>query len=125
MNPGFYTPLEVSPADGKDDGNWILQRNLNYYSGVLQRAVIVPAGFETNFASVPRIPVAFELAGGKANEASVVHDYLYSRADLCTRAQADAVFKEAMGLTGVPAWRANIMWAAVRLFGQSHWGKGG
>jgi hypothetical protein len=123
MNPGFYTPLEVEPADEHDDGLWRLQRNFNYYSGVLSRAIIVPAGFVTDFASVPRIPIAYELCGAKANEASVVHDYLYSNGKLCTRAQADAVFKEAMLLSGVPKWRANIMWAGVRLFGGSHFGR--
>ncbi len=123
MNPGFYTELEVEPADEYDDNLWRLQRNLNYYSGVLGKAVIVPAGFVTDFASVPRIPIAYDLCGSKANKASVVHDYLYAKGNICTREQADAVFKEAMAITGVPTWRRNLMWAAVRVFGSTHFGR--
>ena len=123
MIPGFYTELEVEPADEFDDNLWRVMANFNYYSGVLNRAVIVPAGFVTDFASVPRIPLAYELCGAKANKASVIHDYLYSVGNICTRAQADAVFKEAMQISGVPAWRRNIMWAGVRAFGGSHFGR--
>ena len=37
------------------------------------------------------------------------------------RETADAVLREASAVTGVPAWRRAIMWAAVRAFGGSHW----
>ena len=81
----------------------------------------VPAGFQTDLASVPRLPVVYWLTGGTSNAAAVVHDYLYST-HLVDRKTADAVLREASAVTGVPAWRRSLMWAGVRVFGGSHWG---
>jgi hypothetical protein len=66
------------------------------------------------------VPIAYLLAGGTSNEASVVHDFIYSTHPV-DRATADAVLKEASAVTGVPAWRRWIIWAGVRLGGGSHW----
>jgi hypothetical protein len=74
----------------------------------------------TDLASVPRIPIAYLLAGGTSNEASVVHDFLYATRPV-TRAIADAVLREASAVTGVPKWRRWLMWAGVRIGGGSHW----
>lgn len=118
----FLTSLQVEPASEHDDGLWRLTAEFVYASDALGKVVTVPAGFVTDFASVPRIPIAYELTGNTSTEASVIHDYLYKTTTICTRQQADAVLKEASALTGVPAWRRNAMWLAVRLFGGSHWG---
>lgn len=117
----FLTNLivkEVTDDDAHQDGRstWQLLFDLIYQSDHLGGLVTVPAGFVTDFASVPRIPVAYLLAGGEANEAAVVHDYLY-HSHTVPRADADAVFREAMGVTGQPWWRRQLMWAGVRLFG--------
>ena len=89
---------------------------LVYQSDLLGRTIVVPAGFVTDFASVPRIPVAFLLAGGCADAAAVVHDWLYTTHEV-DRATADAVFREAISADGEPAWRAWLMWAGVRIGG--------
>ena len=39
--------------------------------------ITVPEGYTTNFASVPRIPIIFDLVGGYGHAAAVLHDYLY------------------------------------------------
>lgn len=39
-----------------------------------------------------------------------------------TRPEADAVFKEAMEVVGVPAWRRAVMHRAVRIGGAGGWG---
>lgn len=98
------------------DERWVLLSPLVFYSDVLAHEIRVPAGFVTDFASVPRVPVAFMLTGNAAHAAAVIHDYLYS-STICTRAQADAVFEEAMAATKQPWWRRKLMWAGVRLFG--------
>lgn len=92
-----------------------------YQSDVADDTFVVPKGFVTDLASVPRVPIAYWLAGGTSNEASIVHDYLYS-SHKTTRAVADAVLREASAVTGVPTWRRWIIWAGVRLGGGSHWG---
>ena len=99
---------------------WRLNEPVVYQSDVAGQTFTVPAGFVTDLASVPRWPVVYLLAGGTANEASVVHDFLYTTRPV-TRALADAVLKEASAVTGVPAWRRWLMWIGVRVGGGSHW----
>lgn len=87
--------------------------------------IIVPVGFETDFASIPwGARNTFPPLGPWARPA-IIHDYLYDTAGeggRFTRLQADKVFKEAMEVVGVPAWRREIMYRAVRLGGGSGWG---
>lgn len=117
----FLTSLDLRDADNTDDGQWILCAPLVYQSDVAQQTITVPAGFQTDLASVPRLPLVFLLAGDSARKASVVHDWLYTTHPV-TRDVADAVLKEASLLTGVPKWRAWLMWAGVRIGGGgSHW----
>ena len=57
--------------------------------------IVVPSGFVTDFASVPRLPVAYWLYGSKANAPALVHDYLY-REGHPGRKEADRIFLEAL-----------------------------
>ncbi|MGF6549288.1 DUF1353 domain-containing protein [Paraburkholderia youngii] len=116
----FLTDLQMENATPRDDGLWRLMAPLIYQSDVAGQTFTVPTGFLTDLASVPRIPIAYLLAGGTSNEASVVHDFLYSTQPV-TRAIADAVLREASAVTGVPAWRRWLMWAGVRVGGRFHW----
>jgi len=116
----FLTPLVMRNADDTDDGKWILEKALVYQSDVAHETFIVPAGFVTDLASVPRIPLVYDLFGATSNEAAVVHDYLYSTRHV-PRDVADAVLKEASQATGVPSWRRWPMWLGVRMFGGSHY----
>lgn len=112
MTAVFLTALCVEMLT---DNTWKLKNPLVYQSGIAG-IITVPEGFETDFASVPRIPIAYTLAGDTAHAAAVVHDFLYGTPSV-PRATADAVFKEAMIVSGVPWWRRQLMWAAVRVFG--------
>ena len=80
--------------------------------------ITVPAGFETDFASVPRWPLTFALLGSYGHAAAVIHDWLYTTAQL-SRAAADRVFLSALRSSGIARWRAWLMWAGVRLGGAS------
>jgi hypothetical protein len=119
----FLSPLRVEEIeDGSHDGRgtWQLLAPLLYLSDVLKGLVTVPLGFVTDFASVPRIPVAFWLAGDCAHAAAVLHDWLYTSHQV-DRGTADAVLREAAMVGGVPAWRAWTMWAGVRIGGAGAW----
>jgi hypothetical protein len=116
----FVTALQMVAADNTDDGKWILTAPLIYQSDVAARTIIVPKGFQTDLASVPRLPVIYLLTGDTASQAAAVHDYLYSTHEV-PRDVADAVLREASAVIGVPAWRRWTMWAGVRMFGASHW----
>ena len=112
----FLTPLQVEQID-KDD--WKLLGPLVYWSVVLDRQLIVPEGFVTDFASVPRLPFIYWAAGGCAEAPAVLHDWLYrTGTEKASREQADGVFKEAIESRQY-YWRlrAWTMWAGVRVGG--------
>jgi hypothetical protein len=83
--------------------------------------VAVPAGFVTNFASVPRVPIAYLLAGGIGNRSATLHDYLYTQGKF-PRAWCDSAFLGALATEGVSWWRRTAMYAAVRAAGGAHYG---
>lgn len=112
----FLTPLRAE----KSGGTWTILQPLIYESSAAQRLFIVPEGFVTDFASVPRIPLAFLLTGDSAHEAAVVHDWLY-RENTVTRELADKIFQEAAHVSGEPGWKAWLMWVGVRVGGWVAW----
>lgn len=121
----FLTPLRVERIAGWDTrGTWQLLSLLAYVSDVADTTFVVPAGFITDFASVPRVPIAFLLAGDTAHEAAVIHDWIYTTHEV-DRQMADAVFREACLVDDVPWWRAWLMWSAVRIGGSSPWDSAG
>lgn len=125
----FTTPLKVEVLDGRRAGRVTarLLASFEYHVGAEGSAerIVVPAGYVTDFASIPRLFWRLEPPLGPAGKAAVVHDYLYSTRGLAgryTRAAADGIFREAMGVLKVPAWKRSLMWAAVRVGGGGGWG---
>lgn len=94
-------------------GAWRILEPLVYLSALIGR-VEVPAGFETDFASVPRLPLAYLLTGNTAHAAAVVHDWLCVNPGELATATIDRVFREACEASGVPWWRRWLMFGAVR-----------
>lgn len=113
MSGRFLTRLYCQRlADGKSK----LTRALVFESAVANLAISVPRGFVTDFASVPRLPLAYWLFGGMADEAAVIHDWTYSR-QVFPRDVCDAIFLEAMEACGLSAFHRRSMWFGVRIFG--------
>lgn len=98
---------------------WRLNETLVYHSDNFGR-IDVPQDFVTDFGSVPRLPFAYWLAGGQADEACIVHDWLYST-QVVTRPRADEILKEAILALGYSSALANTMWAGVRIGGWTAW----
>ena len=118
----FITELDAMLI--KDDLIWKLERPLIYESDLLG-PIMVPAGFETDLASVPRLPLIYTLWGGKAHREGVVHDFLY-RLDSDPQAtfdQANEVFFEAMQCREKSWYVRYPMWWGVCLGGQSSYHK--
>lgn len=159
---------EEVPGGGVDGRPLVrLTRPVDYrariWPGEGESVILVPAGFVTDFASIPwGVRNLFPPNGPWARPA-IIHDLLYRiEGDLpnllerlqtpgkgqpmlspehitaylnetqarpwinvrrYTRAEADAVFREAMDVVGVPAWRRSIMYRAVRLGGGGGWGR--
>ena len=97
-------------------------RSERFFPGKLY---VVPCGFETDGASVPRlIPFISGWYVGRAISAAVLHDFLYREGKrlkmIESQAEADLVFLEAMLDTGVPDNVAHNMYFGVRDFGWVH-----
>ena len=104
MKAEFLTDLYVELEPCRDDEIWIVTKHLIYNSALLDKQIVVPPGFETDLASVPRIPFAFWLWGGRAHREGVLHDYLF-RSNSNPRVSfnmANRVFLEAMKSRGKP-----------------------
>lgn len=108
----FLSNLDARLKD--DDTIWVLDAPLIYRSDLLG-LIEVPAGFETDFASVPRVPIAYMLFGDRAHREAVIHDYLY-RIDAkpaATFDQANDVFLEAMEVRGKSWFVRRMMYLGV------------
>ena len=140
----FTKPLLLEFLD--EDNKFKLTETFAYYTDLIKRpdgsayTIKIFKGFVTDFASIPKIFQNILNPAGRHGKAAVVHDYLYSsvkkqlgedlvlvdnwtdvmiakgRADDC-RALSDEVFKEAMKVLKVLAWKREIMYIMVRLFG--------
>lgn len=83
--------------------------------------VVIPAMFRTNYASVPRMPLIFLLAGDRAHKEAALHDWIYTTRTM-PREDADALFLEALLLNPlISRPLAYAMHRAVRWFGSSSW----
>lgn len=107
------------------DYPWRLDEDLIYVSDIIG-LVRVPRGYCTDFASVPRLPLAYWITGGRATLPAIVHDALYDCwTHKITRKQADRVFLEAMHARRDPKRRALrwVMYWGVRLGGGKAWSR--
>lgn len=111
----FTESLIVSPIpDGK---RWVVRKEFYYYIDKDEgEKIIVPTGFVTDFASVPRMFWKIFPQWGKYGNAAVVHDYLYVN-QTKKRKDADKIFLKAMEVSGVSLIVRNILYGAVRAFG--------
>jgi hypothetical protein len=120
----FLTPLWLEDVDGR---RWVVAAPFRYESTLLRGVVVVPAGTETNLASIPRVAWALLPQSGKWNRAAVLHDAGYNgclRTEDGTRIHlikplCDKLFLEAMQLAGVNRVLAGLMYRAVARFGRT------
>lgn len=127
MTPRFVTPLRLEKVGHR---LWVLLDDLVFKSAILG-TITVPQGHATDLASVPRLPFAYWLTGGRGDAAAVIHDCLYEHQEhgnvAVSRSTADAVFYEALGAADPhghvpePGWARTIMWLGVRTFGWNRW----
>lgn len=96
----FLTPLRITSI--RRTNKYRLDKALIYRSVELDRVFAIPAGTETDFASIPGfVKFWMDDDGGFIRDAAVVHDYLYSvestetHPDI-TRKIADGIIVEGM-----------------------------
>lgn len=120
MSAKVLTTLDVRKVEGK---TWELLSPLVFVVVVdgVSYLIRVPPGFVTDFASVPRIPLAFFLFGGIGDYAATCHDWLYTTREY-PREICDAIFREILlHVDKTSAFRANGMHLGVRLGGASRY----
>lgn len=117
---------------------WALQRPMTYHT-VAGDPIVVPAGFVTDLASIPRPVWSFYPPDGPWVKAAVVHDFLYDtqgdgrwgksqgvkRATPYTRREADDILLEGMIDRRIGPWERTVIWVAVRLGGRRGWTRAG
>ena len=121
----ILSELKVRKTDGMRQGRvvWALLSSLTmtWSENGARREITVPAGFETDYASVPRFFWRIVPPGGRYADAAVIHDYLYKK-KIGTRKEADRIFMLAMKGVGVGLRQRALMYRAVRMFGARGWG---
>ncbi|PZA21404.1 hypothetical protein DMO24_10395 [Modestobacter versicolor] len=78
---------------------------------------VVPAGFRTDFASVPRLVVWLIPRFGRYTPAAVLHDWLVTtglQTRVVSSRDADGLFRRVLRELGVPPVRRWLMWCGVR-----------
>lgn len=114
-------PAETEIPDGS---GWILKEPLHWSIGQSGHALVVPAGFIHDKASVPQSLQWLIKQTGKYSRAAAVHDFLYWQQD-CTRLQSDNLMMILMKESGVlPAIR-QMIYRGVRLGGWHAWKSNG
>jgi hypothetical protein len=125
------------PAIRNGRSLWAVQRVLEYRTGNGGELIVVPPGFVTDLASVPRFVWSFYPPDGPWAKAAIIHDFLYftrgtgvwhdevgiTRDRPYSRKEADDILKEAMADRRVGRWEQFVIWASVRLGGAGGWGK--
>lgn len=115
----FHSQLETIPTGRSEGGRQIdrLTAPLTFSgsNGSFVLRVVVPSGFETDYASTPRFLWWLVPPRGPYSRATVAHDCL-CRDKGCPRFLADAVFRVAMQALDVPWWQWIPMYYAVRAY---------
>lgn len=124
MRRARFSPLRGHWIDHR---SFVLDEEFRYRSTYGE--ITVPAGFVTDFDSVPRLPLAFWLTKGRSRLAPVIHDWLYSEQRIgpisVSRGLADRIFLEAMEDEGVGRAARFTIWAGVRAWGWLPWRRHG
>lgn len=113
-----------------DERTWRLRHALTY-EGTTD-TIVVPAGYETDFASVPRCLQWLAPSTGKYTLAAILHDYLCDNIQngcallpvpvdpdvprpMPTSREADGLFRRVMREEGVGVVQRWLLWSGVRI----------
>lgn len=104
------------------DNTYELKSDFKAFDG--KRTYIVPKGFLTDFASIPRLlwPV-FNPNEIKVIPPAILHDFMYACPNDVSRAEADSIFYSALIDNLVNPVKAYTYYLAVRLMGWKHYNK--
>ena len=116
----FKTKLRMEEYGSRE---WKLLTPLVYDDTFLGETFVVPPDFITDLASIPRVFHFLLPVNDKHRAAAVLHDWLYTGTHY-SREAVDTLFYRAMRDSGVSQWKAELVYASVRLFGGAVWNEG-
>lgn len=120
-NKDLEGPLDVRRFK---DPTYVLLKAIGWKPGPANpghlKRVVVPRGFVTDFASVPRVFWSLFRPDGNYAYAAVLHDFLYWQQDR-PKSDADAIFRAAMEDLKISDWQSTVLFQAVNNFGSSAW----
>lgn len=119
-NPRLRAHLD-SQGETIDD-EWVVCDPLVWLLVGTDRRLVVPAGFITDLASIPRPFRPFLSPTGKSRRAAIAHDYLYS-SNQWSRADVDQFLRLALITEGMGEVQARIYWLGVRAGGWLYYNK--
>src|SRR3954469_23377943 len=108
----------VQPFNNGND--WVVVKPFTYTIGQTTYRITVPAGFVTDFASIPAAMRGFLSPTGQEGRAAIIHDYLYWNQP-CTREQADWILRLGMIESRVSLVTRQAVYWAVRAMGDTAW----
>lgn len=129
---GFLTPLITEYINGCQ---WRVFEPFEFCLGAADgpERIIIPVGFITDFASIPRLLWPVLPPTGRYGKAAVIHDWLYQKRiieipglpgfRLCDRAEADHILLEGMQVLTVNWPTRSTVYSGVRVGGWYPWGK--
>lgn len=106
----------------EEDGSAMLETTEAVDLSPFGVSTTIPAHFVSDGMSVPRFFWRFigPPVDGRTMSASIAHDWLYT-SRIVSRAQADSWYRKMLVAAGYPRRKAWLAYAAIRLFGGSHW----
>lgn len=108
-------------VEAEQPGYYVLTAPLSFESERAGCIIVAMPGFVTNFVTGRKLFIVRRIVTEAMNPAAVAHDQMYDKG-MVSREMADAVFRDAMLVSGVASWRAWAAWAAVRTFGGKFYG---
>lgn len=114
----FGAPAVLSKFN---DGFYYLRSPMKWTTNKPPTSIIVPEGFVTDLASIPRLFWSLIPRDGSYADAAIIHDFLYWNQNT-TRREADQIFLLAMRDLEVARETSHAIYSAVRsYFGEIAW----
>lgn len=115
-----FPPPSPTVRPSGNNRAFVLVEPMAYMIGETQIEVLVPAGFVTDYASIPEGLWSLYSPHDQYSRAAVIHDFLYW-SQKCTRLQADNIFLIAMKESNVPNKVSEAVHFFVRRAGGRYW----
>lgn len=117
VSEGAARDILTTAHDGR--GPFVLAAPFSYCDNTTGKIFTVPAGFVTDYASIPPRFRRFFAQSARHSPAAILHDWLYAIGEPGGKYEADRIFYYAMAEYGVAQFDRDRIWTAVYAFGES------